>query len=148
VLEEMSEASSGEVFSLRMKTFGVRKMKTVIENNSKHISSVWNFIIAHFISLCSCKFEEIRINAVDILSQTISGLLVVDAIPADQLLSIYFDIVKTKYNDVKTLVILNLKTFLTNHGYKIDERALIQIVRILKLTDSQGQLHLYSLHHR
>jgi hypothetical protein len=109
---------------------------------------VWNFIIAHFISLCSCKFEEIRINAVDILSQTISGLLVVDAIPADQLLSIYFDIVKTKYNDVKTLVILNLKTFLTNHGYKIDERALIQIVRILKLTDSQGQLHLYSLHHR
>jgi hypothetical protein len=63
-------------------------------------------------------------------------------------MSIYCDIVKTKYNDVKILIIRNLKTFLTDHGYKIDEKALIQIVRILKLTDSKDQLHLFPLHHR
>lgn len=95
-------------------------MKTVIENNCEHLTKVWNFIVAHFISLCSCRFEDIRIQSVDILSQTISNLLVLNIIPAEQLLSIYFDIVKTKYTDVKSLVIRHLKVYLTDHGFTID----------------------------
>lgn len=91
VLEELADANEGEQqYSIKMKTFGVRKMKTVIENNCEHITKVWNFIVAHFISLCSCKFEDIRMQAVDILSQTISNLLVLNTIPSEQLLSIYF----------------------------------------------------------
>jgi|JI6StandDraft_1071083.scaffolds.fasta_scaffold24731_5 hypothetical protein len=152
VLEVLSESSSSQTAdqatSLRTKTFGVRKMKTVIENNSKHIGSVWNFIVAHFISLCSCKFEDMRVSTVGILAQTISNLLVLGSIPAEQLLSIYLDIVKTKYTDVKTLVISNLKTFLTDHGYKVGEQPLLQVVRIIKLTDSQGLLKRAPPHHR
>lgn len=90
--------------------------------------------MAHFISLCSCKFEDIRIQSVDILSQTISNLLVLNIIPSDQLLSIYFDIIKTKYTDVKSLVIRHLKIFLDDHGFTIDEKSLMQIIKILKLT--------------
>lgn len=121
-------------------------MKTVIENNCEHITKVWNFIVAHFISLCSCKFEDIRMQAVDILSQTISNLLVLNSIPSEQLLSIYFEIVKTKYTDVKTLVIKHLKRFLSDHGFTIDERSLIQIVKILKSTEMQAQHQTF--HHK
>lgn len=154
VLEELSEVSntpantSEQSAALRTKTFGVRKMKTVIENNSQHIGSVWNFIVAHFISLCSCKFEDIRVSAVGILAQTISNLLVLGSIPPEQLLSIYLDIVKTKYVDVKTLVVSYLKIFLTDHGYKVGEQSLLQVMRILKLTDSQGLVQRIPPHYR
>lgn len=124
VLEELSETTStpnanDQAAALHIKTFGVRKMQTVIENNSEHIRSVWNFIVAHFISLCSCKFADMRVGAVGILAETISKLLELGTIPTEQLLSIYIDIVKTKYLDVKILVVSNLKTFLANHGYKV-----------------------------
>jgi hypothetical protein len=42
-----------------------------------------------------------------------------DVMPQHQLLSIYFELVKTKYNDVKASIIEKLKQLIENYGYRM-----------------------------
>lgn len=101
---------------------------------------VWDFIVAHFLSVCSCKSYELREQAVKILSETISEVMVKNVIPSEKLLSIYEEVAKVKFLDVKLLVVSHLKTFLTDYSSKMSENSIVAIVKILKFTGCQSQL--------
>lgn len=67
--------------------------------------------------------------------ETMNKVLLKGMVPQKQLFSIYFELIKTRYVDVKVFIVGELKGFVENYGGQVEEGSLVNIFKILKLME-------------